>query len=69
MIGNPNFSLMYFSVSRCKVETGGGDSLDDTRFQASINNNAVPGLLYQVDQFYNGIGKIMILIILPFMHL
>ena len=49
---------MYFSVSRCKVETGGGDSLDDTRFQASINNNAVPGLLYQVDQFYNGIGKL-----------
>ena len=35
-----------------------GDELDNPVMQASINNNAVPDILYQVDQFYNGIGSI-----------
>ena len=48
---------MYFSVPTCKVETWGGE-LDNIGNQASINNNAVSGVTYQVDQFYNGIGTI-----------
>ena len=32
--------------------------MDDTTWQASINDNAIPGESYPVDQFYNGIGTI-----------
>ena len=32
--------------------------MDNNEFQASINNNAIHGETYQVDDFLNGIGKI-----------
>ena len=41
----------------CTIETW-GSNLNDSNFQASINNNAIPGVLYQVDDFLNGIGAI-----------
>jgi hypothetical protein len=43
--------------SGCRVETWGG-GLDDAKWQASINENAIAGTTYQVDAFYNGIGNI-----------
>ena len=53
-----NCTLISISApGSCWVETWDGD-LDDNTWQASINRNAVPNTLYQIDKFYNGIGSI-----------
>ena len=49
--------LFFLLDSTCRVETWGGQ-LDVNTNQASINQAAVPGVVYQVNQFYNGIGSI-----------
>ena len=49
--------IKLFLAPTCRVETWGGE-LDDNNYQASINDNVIPGEIYYVDQYYNGIGSI-----------
>ena len=47
-----NFFIDVFSVFKCRVETWGG-ALDDTAWPSSINNNAVPGNPYEIEQHFS----------------